>query len=71
MLKRPYPFVKSGIRKGYKKARDGVIKEFTGISAPYEEPENPEIVVETDKMSVEECADAVIKHLGEKGLLRG
>jgi len=55
----------------YKKARDGVIKEFTGISAPYEEPENPEIVVETDKMSVEECADAVIKHLGEKGLLRG
>ncbi|MDZ7861125.1 MAG: adenylyl-sulfate kinase [Candidatus Krumholzibacteriota bacterium] len=54
----------------YKKAREGIIKEFTGISAPYEEPENPEIVVETDKMSVENCADAIIKYLEEKGMLR-
>jgi adenylylsulfate kinase len=36
----------------YKKARAGVIKEFTGISAPYEEPENPEIIIETDKLYI-------------------
>ena len=39
----------------YEKARSGIIKQFTGIDDPYEEPENPEIVIETDKMSVEEC----------------
>ena len=38
----------------YKKAKAGEIDEFTGVSAPYEEPEKPEIVVETDKQSIEE-----------------
>ena len=47
----------------YKKARDGVIKEFTGISAPYEEPENPEIILETDKLSVEESVAAITNYL--------
>jgi adenylylsulfate kinase len=47
----------------YKKAREGIIKEFTGISAPYEEPENPEIFIDTDKYDVEESADIVINIL--------
>lgn len=47
----------------YKKVRSGEIKEFTGISAPYEEPENPEIVIETDKMMLDECIDKVFDYL--------
>lgn len=54
----------------YKKARDGVIKEFTGISAPYEEPEHPEVIVNTDEESVEESADKVLTLLQEKGFLQ-
>lgn len=53
----------------YQKARDGIIKEFTGISAPYEEPENPEILLETDKLSVEESVDTIIKHLRDNNIL--
>lgn len=49
----------------YKKAREGKIKEFTGIDAPYEEPETPELIIDTDKESVEESADKVIKKLEE------
>jgi len=52
----------------YKKARTGEIPEFTGISAPYEEPENPEIVLETDKLTVEESADKVIEYMKENGI---
>ena len=47
----------------YKKARAGEIKEFTGISAPYEEPENPELVVDSGKHSVEECTNMIIDYL--------
>jgi adenylylsulfate kinase len=47
----------------YKKAREGAIKEFTGISAPYEAPENPEIHLCTDKMSVEECVRTILDYL--------
>lgn len=53
----------------YKKAEDGIIKEFTGVSSPYEEPENPDIVIETDLMSVEESMDSIITILKEKKLL--
>ncbi len=53
----------------YKKARSGIIQQFTGIDDPYEEPENPEIVIETDKLSVEECADRIVKFLEVKKLL--
>lgn len=52
-------------KKLYEKARVGEIKEFTGISAPYEEPENPEIVLETDKLSIEECVTQIINYLSE------
>ncbi len=53
----------------YKKAREGIIKDFTGISAPYEEPEKPEIVIDTDKYSVEESVELVLKKLKEMKLL--
>lgn len=47
----------------YKKARAGEIPEFTGISAPYEEPENPELVIDSGKHSVEECTNMIIDYL--------
>lgn len=47
----------------YKKALKGEIKEFTGISAPYEEPKNPEIVLETDKLSIHQCVQTVLNYL--------
>ena len=53
----------------YKKAREGIIKEFTGVSAPYEEPENPEILIDTDKYSIEESADLVLDKLREMEII--
>jgi adenylylsulfate kinase len=47
----------------YKKAREGIIKEFTGVSAPYEPPENPDIHIRTDKHSIEECVQSIIDYL--------
>jgi adenylylsulfate kinase len=54
----------------YKKARAGEIKEFTGISAPYEEPEKPELVLETAGETVEESARRVLAFLDERGVLK-
>jgi len=53
----------------YRKARTGEVKEFTGISAPYEEPEDAEIVVETDRQGLEECVSEILSHLEERGVL--
>ena len=53
----------------YKKARAGEIKEFTGISAPYEPPLDPEVTVNTAELSVEESAHAVVASLVEAGLV--
>lgn len=53
----------------YQKARKGEIKNFTGIDSEYEVPENPEVVLDTSTMSVEDCADAVIEYLQVKGYL--
>ncbi|KZV82346.1 adenylylsulfate kinase [Exidia glandulosa HHB12029] len=50
----------------YKRARAGEIKEFTGISAPYEAPESPEIHIRTDEKSVEESVKAIVEYLQEK-----
>jgi adenylylsulfate kinase len=52
----------------YKKARSGEIKNFTGVSDPYELPENPEIVLDTDRLSIEESVSKIMDYLGEKGL---
>lgn len=53
----------------YKKAKAGEIKDFTGINAPYEEPEKPELVVDTDKETVEESTEKVLKKLKELGYM--
>jgi adenylylsulfate kinase len=47
----------------YKKAKAGQIKEFTGISAAYEEPEKPEIILETDQLSIEACVEHLLDYL--------
>jgi adenylyl-sulfate kinase len=47
----------------YKKARAGQIREFTGIDAPYEPPEDPEIVVHTDRQSVDESIATILEQL--------
>ncbi len=54
----------------FKKARAGEIKEFTGISAPYEAPENPEIKLDTKQQSLKESADIVVKYLIEKNIIK-
>ncbi|PFG06269.1 adenylyl-sulfate kinase [Bacillus sp. es.034] len=53
----------------YKKARNQEITQFTGISAPYEEPENPEIILNTEKQSIEECVEALLLELKQKQLI--
>lgn len=53
----------------YQKARAGQIPEFTGISAPYEEPGKPELVVETDRETLEESARRVIQCLESRGII--
>ena len=55
----------------YKKARAGQIPEFTGISAPYEAPENPELHIRTDKNSIEACVEMVLSYLRDKKLIQG
>ena len=53
----------------YAKALAGEIKGFTGIDDPYEEPENPELTIETDKESPEESAARILRYLEERGLI--
>ncbi|WP_161848948.1 adenylyl-sulfate kinase [Athalassotoga saccharophila] len=53
----------------YKKALNGEISNFTGVNDPYEEPENPEIIVDTSVESVEESTEKIISYLVEKGLI--
>ncbi len=53
----------------YKKARLGEIRNFTGIDSPYEEPDNPEIVLDTKSLSVEEVVDCLIQKLKEYGVI--
>jgi adenylylsulfate kinase len=53
----------------YKKAREGVIKGFTGIDDPYEEPLNPEITIETDKVSLAEGAEQILGYLSGRHVL--
>ncbi|MBG9456300.1 adenylylsulfate kinase [Lysinibacillus sphaericus] len=53
----------------YKRARNAEIPNFTGISAPYEEPENPEIILDTELNSIEECVDQLTDILTSKGYI--
>jgi sulfate adenylyltransferase len=57
-------------RKGlYAKARAGIVKEFTGISDPYEEPQDAEVVIDTADLSPEEAAQQIILHLEQEGYI--
>jgi len=53
----------------YKKARSGALKNFTGIDSPYEKPENPDIHIESDKVSAEEAAEIIVKKLLQKEII--
>ena len=53
----------------YKKARAGTIRDFTGISAPYEAPDKPEIHLRTDQMSVENCVQGIMKYLIDRNYI--
>jgi adenylylsulfate kinase len=53
----------------YQKARSGEIANFTGISSPYEEPDAPELVINSDLVSVEEAAEQVIQYLRQQRLI--
>lgn len=57
------------VKGHYRKARSGEIKEFTGISSPYEEPRHPDLVATTDTMTVEECVQAVIALLRSRSVI--
>lgn len=69
-VKCPLDELKQRDPKGmYEKALKGEIKEFTGISAPYEEPQNPEIILETEKETIEESSKKVINYLKSKKII--
>jgi len=53
----------------YKKARAGEIKNFTGVDHPFEEPDNPDIIIETDKQTIEECKNTILISLKKMGYL--
>lgn len=53
----------------YKRARSGEVKDFTGISSPYETPTKPEIVVDTATQPLEDCVNQVLDYLRQGGLL--
>lgn len=53
----------------YRRARAGEIRDFTGISSPYEEPENPELAIDTGSMPLELCVDQVIGYLQDRGVI--
>ncbi|WP_044894946.1 adenylyl-sulfate kinase [Bacillus alveayuensis] len=55
----------------YKKARNGEIRDFTGIDSPYEEPVSPELTIETHLYSAEECVNQVIAYLHSRNFIKG
>ena len=61
--------IERDVKGMYKKALAGEIKEFTGIDDPYEDPEEPELIIETDNETVEESAEKVILKLEELGYI--
>ena len=60
---------KRDVKGLYKKAREGLIKGFTGIDDPYEEPKKPEIVIKTDQSSIEEGTQIIVTYLEESGII--
>ena len=60
---------KRDVKGMYEKALAGEIKNFTGVDDPYEEPENPELIIETDKETVDESVEKVLKKFEELGYI--
>jgi bifunctional enzyme CysN/CysC len=68
-LKAPLEVLKARDKSGaYKAAEAGKIAQFPGVSAAFEEPTTAELVLETDKLNVEQCVDAILRLLDERGL---
>jgi bifunctional enzyme CysN/CysC len=66
----PIPVAEARDPKGlYKKARRGELKNFTGVDSPYEVPENPELRIDTTRLSPEEAAGAVLDRLRRAGIV--
>jgi len=61
--------IKRDTRGLYKKALTGEIKDFTGVSAPYEPPDNPDVIIETDRDSVDECVSTIMAKIKEAGYI--
>jgi adenylylsulfate kinase len=53
----------------YRRARAGEIRNFTGISSPYEEPENPELAIDTGSLPLDQCVDQVLGYLQGRGVI--
>jgi adenylylsulfate kinase len=69
-LKIPLSIAEQRDPKGlYKKARAGEIKDFTGISAPYEEPANAEMVIDTSQVSIEQCVQQILEYLQRNSVI--
>jgi adenylylsulfate kinase len=69
-VKCPLPVCEERDPKGlYKKARLGEFNDMTGVSAPYEEPENPDLVIETHRFSLDECSDQLIRFLKDNRII--
>ena len=62
---------KRDVKGLYKKARSGEIPAFTGITSPYEEPVNPEVIVDTGALTLEDSVEKVIGYLRDKGIIKG
>jgi len=62
---------KRDVKGLYKKARNGEIKNFTGISAPYEAPQNPDVEIKTEEETVEESVHKIITHIQNKLIYNG
>jgi adenylyl-sulfate kinase len=61
---------KRDVKGMYKKAREGIIKDFTGVDDPYEVPPNPEIILETHKETLEESTEKVLEYLKSRGFYK-
>ncbi|MBE9561543.1 MAG: adenylyl-sulfate kinase [Proteobacteria bacterium] len=59
---------KRDVKGLYNKARKGEIKEFTGISSPYEKPENPELIINTGTASLDDCVKQILEFLIQRGV---
>lgn len=65
-----YVLVERDVKGLYQKALGGEIKNFTGVDSPYEQPENPELTIDTTQMDEEQAAELIINYLMEEGYLK-